>query len=338
MVNSIAVDAMGGDTGPEVTVPATLTALQQLENTEFVLVGDEDKIHRQLNRCNHQESPRLRVHHASEVIEMDEPPAHALRKKKDSSLRVAMDLVKEGRVKACVSAGNTGAMMAIAHFVLRTFPGIHRPAIIGQIPTVQGHVNLLDLGANAECSSEHLFQFGIMGTTFVKYMEGISNPRVALLNIGVEDIKGNHVIKGAAKLFQSSRLNYQGYIEGDAIFTGDTDVIVCDGFAGNIAIKTGAGVSKFIQHAIRAEFERNLLRRIVALIASPTLKSVKTRIDPRVFNGAALIGLRGTVIKSHGAADSLAFSYALRKAMTEITNDVPSKINQEISMAAEATA
>ncbi len=336
MAQSIAVDAMGGDFGPEVTVPGTLSALSDNADTSFVLVGDSELIGEQLRRANHRDSERLRIVHASEVVDMNESPTHAVRRKKDSSMRVAIDLVKNKEVGACVSAGNTGALMAIAHFVLRTFPGIHRPAIIGQIPTVSGHVNLLDLGANAECSSEDLLQFGIMGSTFVKYMEDTPNPRVALLNIGVEDIKGNQVIKGASKLFQASTLNYCGYIEGDAIFTGDVDVIVCDGFAGNIAIKTGAGVSKFIQNALREELQKNIIRKLTAVMVIPALKGVKSRIDPRVFNGAALIGLQGTVIKSHGSADAVAFSYALRQAVIDVKNQIPLKIKQEVSAFAGA--
>lgn len=338
MVDSIAIDAMGGDFGPEVTVPAALSVLESSKQLKFLLIGDQDKIHPHLKRASSGSSSRIEVHHTSEVVEMDEPPVHALRRKKNSSLRVAVNLVKDGTAKACVSAGNTGALMAISHFVLRTFPGIHRPAIISSIPTLSGHVSLLDLGANVDCSSRDLLQFGIMGSTFVKYTEQIENPRVALLNIGVEDIKGNQIIKQAAALFQSSELNYQGFVEGDAIFDGNVDVIVCDGFAGNVALKASEGVSKFIQHALRTEFQKNLMRKISGLIATPVMKGVKSRIDPRVYNGAALIGLQGTVIKSHGGADQLAFSYALRKALIEITNDVPSHINEQISAAAEVTA
>ena len=338
MASSIAVDAMGGDYGPEVTVPGTLSALTANPDTKFILVGDGDLVHEHLQRANQRESQRLRVIHTSEVVGMNESPAHAVRRKKDSSMRVAIDLVKSGEVAACVSAGNTGALMAIAHLMLRTFPGIHRPAIIGQIPTVNGHVNLLDLGANVECSSADLLQFGIMGSTFVKYMEDKPDPKVALLNIGVEDIKGNQTIKDASKLFQASTLNYQGYIEGDAIFSGEADVIVCDGFAGNIVIKTGAGVSKFIQNALRKELQKNFFRRLAALTVMPALKGVKSRIDPRVFNGAAMIGLQGTVIKSHGSADALAFSYALRQAVIDVRNEIPSKINQEVSAVAEAVS
>ena len=338
MVNSIAVDAMGGDFGPSVTVPAVLSVLREVDELKFVLIGDQEQIHDCINQTNSSNTENIKVHHASEVVGMHEPPAQALKRRKDSSMRVAVNLVKDGTVDACVSAGNTGALMAISHVVLRTFPGIRRPAIISQIPTLKGHVNFLDLGANVDCSPEELLQFGIMGSTFVKYMENIENPSVALLNIGVEHNKGTKVIKEAAELFQNSSLNYQGYVEGDSIFDGDLNVIVCDGFTGNIALKASEGASKFIQYAIRTEFERSFLRKLVGLAAKPIMKSVKSRIDPRVYNGAALIGLQGTVIKSHGGADTLAFSYALRKAITEISQDVPSRINQQITAAAGVTA
>ncbi len=338
MTNSIAVDAMGGDYGPSVTVPGTLSALSEARDVEFILIGDKQKISEQLAMDRTGCAAQVEVVHAPEVVEMNESPAHALRRKKQSSMRVALDLLKNGEVKACVSAGNTGALMAIALVVLRPLPGVHRPAIIGQIPTVDGHVHLLDLGANAQCTAEDLFQFGIMGSTYAACMGDKPNPVIRLLNIGVEDIKGNQVIKGAAKLFQESALNYDGYIEGDAIFSSHCDVIVCDGFSGNIAIKTSAGVSKFIQNALAAELQRNLWRKLTAVAIMPALRQVKARIDPRVFNGAGLIGLRGTVIKSHGAADSVAFFYALKQALFEIKHDIPGRINQHITLTAETTA
>ena len=338
MVMAIAVDAMGGDKGPEITVPGTLAVLQETKDLEIVLIGDEDRIKDQLHSITPSISKRLHVQHATQTIEMDDPPAKVLRQKRDSSLHKAITMVNHGDVKACVSAGNTGALMAVSLVFLKTFPGINRPAIISQIPTIRGHVSLLDLGANVGCSAEDLFKFGIMGSTFVQYMEENPNPRVALLNIGIEEIKGDQVIKKAAELFRASDLNFQGYVEGDGIFTEDLDVIVCDGFAGNVAIKTMEGVSKFIQNVLRNEFRQNSFRKLAAILARPTLQGVKTRIDPRVFNGATLIGLRGIVIKSHGGADSVAFSYALRKALSEVANDVPSKIRAEVSLAVGATA
>ena len=280
MVNSIAIDAMGGDFGPQVTIPATLALLSSASDMEFILVGDQDKINPLVNRFDNPAKTRLHIHHASEVVAMDESPTHALRRKPDSSMRVAMNLVKSGSASACVSAGNTGALAAIAHVVLRPLPGIHRPAIISQIPTIKGHVHLLDLGANVESSAQDLYQFGIMGTTFVKYMEGVAHPSVALLNIGVEEIKGNQTIKDAAALFESSELNYQGYIEGDRIFAGDVNVIVCDGFSGNVVIKTGAGVSRFIQNTLREEYERNFMSKLAALLSRPTLQRTKEAHRP----------------------------------------------------------
>ena len=327
---SIAVDAMGGDVGPPVTVPATIAILSETVDLDFILVGDSEQITPLIDKQGSSDQSRLNVHHATEVVGMNESPTQALRRKRDSSMRVAIDLVKSGQASACVSAGNTGALTAIAHVVLRPLSGIHRPAIISQVPTTNGHVNVLDLGANVNCSAQDLFQFGVMGSTFVKYMEGVENPRVCLLNIGVEEIKGNQVIKDAATLLQSSELNFQGYIEGDRIFSGDVDVVVCDGFSGNVLIKTGAGVSRFIQSAIRDSFQHNLVSKLVGIAAMPAFRRVKKRIDPRVYNGAALIGLTGSVIKSHGAADVLAFRYALRKAVAEVENQVPTRINEKI--------
>ncbi len=331
MVKTIAVDAMGGDVGPRVTVPATVAAAADNPDMEFILVGDQKKLQSLLrhDRLNH--SSHIKIHHATETISMDDSPTHALRKKKDSSMRVAMELVKSGAASACVSAGNTGALTAIAHIVLRPLSGIHRPAIITKIPTVKGHIHLLDLGANVECSAQDLFQFGVMGAIFVKHMEGIDDPRVALLNIGVEAIKGNQIIKDAAALLNASELNYDGYIEGDRIFTGDANVVVCDGFSGNIVIKTSAGVSRFIQNVLREEFERSLFSKLMALMARPVFRHTQRRIDPRVYNGAALIGLTRSVIKSHGAADQLAFQHALLKAIHEVRHDVPARINEKIS-------
>ncbi len=338
MTNSIAVDAMGGDYGPSVTVPGTLSAIGEAQDVNFILIGDKPKINEQLAMDRTGRADQVQVVHAPEVVEMNESPAHALRRKRQSSMRIALDLLKNGEAKACVSAGNTGALMAIALIVLRPLPGVHRPAIIGQIPTVDGHVHLLDLGANAECTAEDLFQFGIMGSTYAACMGKQPDPVIRLLNIGVEDIKGNQVIKGAAKLFQGSALNYHGYIEGDAIFSSHCDVIVCDGFSGNIAIKTSAGVSKFIQRALSEELQRNLWRKLTAAAIMPALRQVKARIDPRVFNGAGLIGLQGTVIKSHGSADAVAFFYALKQAELEVKHDIPVRINRHVNLSAEIRA
>ena len=332
-MRSLAVDAMGGDFGIDVTVPASVAVLQELPDVEIVLVGDRDRIENVLRKHSGSASSRLRVQYASEEVEMSDAPVDALKKKQDSSMHVALRLVKSGEVQACVSAGNTGALMATAFVLLRTFEGIKRPAIISKIPTLRERVFLLDLGANFDCSDRELFQFGIMGCTYVKYMEGLSNPKVALLNIGTEQNKGPEVVKAANQLFQDSHLNYLGYVEGDDLLApkSDVDVIVCDGFPGNIALKTSEGVSSFIQHSLKDEFQKNIFRKLSGLFARPALKGVKSRIDPRVFNGAALVGLKGTVIKSHGSADILAYTYAIKKAFIEIKNDVPAKINQEVS-------
>lgn len=335
MVTSISIDAMGGDFGPQVTVPAALSVLDETIDVDFYLVGDQSEIEHQLEKHGPVDRSRLHLVHTTQCVEMDEHPRRAWIKK-DSSMRVAISLVREGKVKACVSAGNTGALVMVSKILLKTFPHVHRPAIISALPTMTGHVNMLDLGGIVDCKAEHLFQFGIMGSTFVKYMEGIPNPRVALLNIGKEKYKGNKATSDAGELFRSSTINYQGYIEGDAIFTSDVEVVVCDGFVGNVAIKTSEGVSKFIQQALRKEFEHSIMSKLVGLVAQPIMERVKSRVDPRVFNGAALIGLRGSVIKSHGGADAVAFSYAIRKTLTEISNDVPSKIEHEISSAVGA--
>ncbi len=335
MVTSIAIDAMGGDYGPQVTVPGTLAVLNETDDVEFILFGDENEIKHKLNQHDNVDRSRIGVVHTTQTVEMDEHPRHAWRKR-DSSMRVAINSVKEGSVKACVSAGNTGALVMVSKLVLRTFPEVSRPAIIAALPTMTkaGHVNMLDLGAMVDCKAEHLFQFGIMGSTFVKNMEGIAKPRVALFNIGKEKYKGNKVTSNAQDLFSSSKINYHGYVEGDALFTSDVEVIVCDGFVGNAAIKTGEGVSHFVQQAIRREFEHNLMSKLVGLMAKSIMKRVKSRIDPRVFNGAALIGLQGSVIKSHGGADEVAFSYAIRKGLKEVENEVPRKIQHDISAVA----
>jgi glycerol-3-phosphate acyltransferase PlsX len=258
---------------------------------------------------------------------MHELPSKALRGKKDSSLRVAIDLVKEGRAQACVSAGNTGALMATARFVLKTLPGIDRPAIISALPSLNGHTHVLDLGANAECSPEHLYQFAVMGSVLVSAIYGIEKPKVGLLNIGEEEIKGNDQIQGAAKLLSASSLNYVGFVEGDDIFLGDYDVVVCDGFVGNIALKAGEGLAKWIAQVMREEFSKNLLTKLSALAAMSVLRSFKDRVDPRHYNGASLLGLNGIVIKSHGSADDISFASAIRVALIEVEKGVPTRIS-----------
>ncbi len=329
---TIAVDAMGGDHGPPVTVAASLRFLEATPDARVILVGSKDAIQRVLDTARSRSVERTSIHATSEVVEMHEPPADALRRKKDSSMRVAVNLVKDGVAQACVSAGNTGALMAISRFVLKTLPGIDRPAIASQLPTRRGVTMALDLGANVDCTPDQLLQFAIMGSALVSAVEGIERPTVGLLNIGEEEIKGNDVVKEAAELLKASGLNFYGNIEGTDIYKGTTDVIVCDGFVGNVALKTSEGLALMLADYLREEFTRNTLRRSLALVALPAINAFKRRVDPRRYNGATLIGLKGVVIKSHGSADPLAFRHALRKAYTEVTHGVLERIAQRLAV------
>jgi phosphate acyltransferase len=330
-MRTIALDAMGGDFGPDVVVPAALRVLRKRSNgVRLILVGDEDRLHECLAAHKATAGDRLAVHHCSQVVAMDELPSSALRNKKDSSMRVAIDLVKDGQAGACVSAGNTGALMATARFVLKTLTGIDRPAICTSLPSVEGHTHVLDLGANIDCTSEHLFQFAVMGSVLATAVDNIERPRVGLLNIGEEEIKGNERVKMAAQLLGASNLNYIGFVEGDAIYTGGADVVVCDGFVGNVALKTSEGVAKMISHYMKREFRRNVLTRLVGLAALPVLYAFRRKIDPRRYNGASLLGLRGIVVKSHGAADQLAFANAIEIAALEVDKAVPDRIHSQL--------
>ena len=328
---TLAVDAMGGDHGPSVTVPASAGFLDATPDARVILVGTRDVLEASVAKIKSGARDRLSVQAASEVVDMDEPPADALRKKKDSSMRVAVNLVKEGRADGCVSAGNTGALMAIARFVLKTLPGIDRPAIASQLPTKKGETTALDLGANVNCTPEQLVQFAVMGSALVSAVDGIERPTIGLLNIGEEEIKGNDVVKQAAELLKSSGLNFYGNVEGDDIYKGTTDVVVCDGFVGNVALKTSEGLATMLYQFLRAEFMRNPATRLSALIAYPVLMAFKRRIDPRRYNGATLVGLKGVVVKSHGGADALAFRYAIAKAHTEVAHGVLDRIAQRIA-------
>ncbi|HEY0915753.1 MAG TPA: phosphate acyltransferase PlsX [Solimonas sp.] len=323
----LAIDAMSGDHGYPVAVDAALSSLQEHPQLQLILVGDEARLRAALAERKQGNDPRLMLQHASEVVEMDESPSKALRNKKDSSMRVAINLVKEGRARAAVSAGNTGALMATAKFVLKTLPGIDRPAIISAIPSVNGHVHMLDLGANAECSADQLVQFAVMGSALVTAAYGIPRPKVALLNIGEEEIKGNDTIKLAASLLQQSSLNYIGFVEGDGIFLRDVDVVVCDGFVGNVALKTGEGVAKLVHQFMKEEFTRNVFTKAAAVAAMPALKALGRRMDPRNYNGASFAGLTGIVIKSHGSADALAFAHAIGVAIKAVEQDIPGCIS-----------
>jgi glycerol-3-phosphate acyltransferase PlsX len=324
---TLAVDAMSGDHGYKVAIEGAILALAECPDLRLILVGEEMLLHRALAAHKHIDHSRVEVQHASEVVTMDELPSRALRNKKDSSIRVAINLVKEGRAQAAVSAGNTGALMATARFVLKMLPGIDRPAMISPLPSLGGVTHVLDLGANADCSAEQLYQFALMGSTLVQELHGVERPRVALLNIGAEEIKGNDTIKRAAAMLASSSMNYVGFIEGDGIFLRPVDVVVCDGFVGNVALKAGEGVAKLMSHFMREEFMRNSRTKLVGLVARSVLHALAKRMDPRRYNGASFLGLQGTVVKSHGSADALAFAYAIKVAQKEAEHKVPERIS-----------
>ena len=327
---TIALDAMGGDFGPVVTVGAAKLALERISNIGLVLVGDRAQLEAELIRLGLAGEDRIRIQHASEVVSMDDLPAVALKKKKDSSMRVAINLVKTGEVQACVSAGNTGALMATGKFVLKTIRGISRPAICTCLPGIQGHTHMLDLGANPDCTPEILAEFALMGSVLVQSVEGIRNPRIGLLNIGSEEIKGNETVRRAGQLIAESNLNYHGFVEGNDIYKGIVDVVVSDGFVGNVSLKTGEGVAALVSHVLQTEFRRNWLTRLAALCAMPVLKSVRRQLDPRSYNGASLLGLSGIVIKSHGSADTSSFFNAIKIASIEIEKKVPERISREM--------
>jgi len=326
----IAIDAMGGDHGLPVTVPASLDALKKFSDIHIVLVGKEDLINAELAKYSY-DTARLSIQHAEQIVEMDDLPSDALRKKKKSSMRIALNLVKDDQAHACVSAGNTGALMATAKFVLKMLPDIERPAICTTMPTMKGHVHVLDLGANVGCTGEQLAQFAMMGSVLAKAVDDNASPKVGLLNIGEEEIKGHQRIKDAHLLLQIPGINYIGYVEGNDIFKGDVDVVACDGFDGNIALKASEGVAKMISFYLKAAFRKNLLTKLVAVIAYPVLKSFKDKVDPGRYNGASLLGLRKIVIKSHGGADQVAYFYAIAEARLEVNKNVPELISSEVS-------
>jgi glycerol-3-phosphate acyltransferase PlsX len=325
---------MGGDHGPHVTVPAAIDFRRANADVECVLVGPRDAIEAELAKLGTGPGPGLRVHHAAQVVAMDEPPAQALRYKKDSSMRVAINLVKSGGADACVSAGNTGALMAISRFVLKTLPAIDRPAIATGVPNTKGgYTYILDLGANVDCTPEQLMQFGVMGAMLVSALEHRERPSVGLLNIGIEDIKGNETVKQAGELLRASGLNFHGNVEADDIYKGTVDVVVCDGFVGNSVLKASEGVAKMIVGFLRQEFSRSPLRKLSALLAMPVLKALRARMDPGNYNGASLLGLKGIVVKSHGSANRYAFGQALRRAAEEVRNDVVRRIGDSMAKA-----
>jgi len=335
---TVAVDAMSGDHGAEVAVPAALDVLASTPDLRLIIVGRGEAVLPLLGTA--LDDDRCRFVAATEVVAMDERPQDALRRKKNSSMRVAINLVENGEASACVSAGNTGALLATARFVLGMVPGIDRPAIVSALPATGGYTVMLDLGANPDCNDDHLVQFAVMGSVIASDLHGIERPRVGLLNVGEEDIKGTEEIKAAHKRLTGSVLNYCGFVEGDKIFSGDIDVVVTDGFTGNVALKAMEGLAKFIGGAMKEEFTRNAVRKIGALAAAPTLKALKARLDPRAYNGASMVGLKGVVIKSHGGADRVSFANAVRVAVTEARNGVPEQIGELLArvLATSATA
>jgi len=327
---TIALDAMGGDLGPAVVIPAAMAVLEKDDTVSLVLVGLPDVLERAGEDAGDRYGKRLQFHAASEVVAMDESPTEALRRKKDSSMRRCIELVKEAEASACVSAGNTGALMATAKYVLKTLPGIDRPAIISSVPSMTGRTFMLDMGANVGCTAEQLLQFGLMGSVIAEDMLEKERPSIGLLNIGQEDIKGNEIVREAGQLLAASPLNYIGFVEGDRIFRGDVDVVVSDGFVGNVAIKTMEGLASLVGTFLKEEFNRNTLRRLQGLGAQSALQSLRRRLDSRRYNGASLVGLNGVVIKSHGGADQVAFENAVQTAIVEARKGVPVQIGRLI--------
>ncbi len=332
---TIAVDCMGGDVGPAVTMPACTAFLAAHPQAQLLLVGKPEVFRAWPQLLN---NVRCKVVPASEVVTMEDPVEVALRRKKDSSMRVAINQVKDGAAQAAVSAGNTGALMAIARYVLKTMDGIDRPAIATQMPNSRGGATtVLDLGANVDCSAEHLLQFAVMGSALVAAVTGRQEPTVGLLNVGEEVIKGSEVIKQAGVLLRNASntgdLNFFGNIEGDDVFKGTTDIVVCDGFVGNVALKASEGLASMISGFIREEFSKNIFRKMAAIVAYPVLKSFKNRVDHRRYNGAALLGLKGLVFKSHGSADAFAFEHALSRAYDAAHNKLLDNVRERIAHA-----
>lgn len=335
---TIAIDAMSGDSGLKATIPGALRALKTHSDLKLILVGQEELVARVLKRFKADGESRIEIQHASEIVKMDESPSQALRSKKDSSMRVAINLVKEGRAQACVSSGNTGALMATARFVLKMIPGVDRPAIIYGVPGVnlktgeRTLTHVLDLGANIDCSARNLFEFAVMGSVLVNVVEQVESPRVALLNIGEEEIKGLESIKEAAKLMQDCpAINYVGFVEGNDLFWDKADLIVCDGFIGNIALKTMEGTAKFIGYMVKEAFGSDMFSKLQSVLALPVLYKLKQKLDPRKYNGATFLGLKGIVVKSHGSSDGISFASAINAAVDEVRADVPSKIEAQIA-------
>ncbi len=323
----IAIDAMGGDFGPHLIVPACIASLVEFPSLHLVLVGQAPVLEELIALHPGVDRARLRVEHASEVIGMDERPTHALRGKPDASMRLMLELVRSGRAKACVSAGNTGALMALSLYVLKPLPGIERPAMVTAVPTARGVCHLLDLGANVDCSAEQLYQFAVMGSVAAE-AQGVVRPRVALLNVGTENIKGNQQVKLAASLLQQAQgLNYIGFVEGDGLYRGEADVVVCDGFVGNILLKSSEGLVSMISERIEALFNEGFVSRLAGAVALPLLKRLRGELAPARHNGASFLGLQGIVVKSHGAASSEGFQSAIRRAVIEVRENLPQRLH-----------
>jgi glycerol-3-phosphate acyltransferase PlsX len=327
---------MGGDHGPAVTIPAAISFVEREPDAELILVGLEGVLLAELKKHKAADHPRLSVVNATEVVTMDDPLEVALRRKKDSSMRVAIDLVKQGRAAACVSAGNTGALMAISRYLLKTIPGVDRPAICSLLPNQKDHPTyMLDLGANVDCEPQHLHQFALMGSALVSAMEGKSKPTVGLLNVGEEDIKGNEIVKQTAELLRADHekgvLNFYGNVEGNDIFKGTTDIVVCDGFVGNVTLKASEGLGRFFKSVLTTEFKSSPLNMLGALIARGALKSISQRLNPSRYNGGSLLGLRGLVFKSHGGADVYGYQWAIKRAFDAAKYDVLSRISTKIA-------
>jgi glycerol-3-phosphate acyltransferase PlsX len=327
---AIALDCMGGDHGVHVTVPAAASFLSNNPDAGVILVGEEKVLRAEMKRAGLSSDPRARLEHASEVVAMDEAVSVALRGKRDSSMRRAVDLVKSGVADACVSAGNTGALMAISRFVLKMLPGVERPAIASMMPTRRGRTCILDLGANVDCTPVDLLQFAVMGAVLFGVVAQVERPSVGLLNIGEEEIKGNDVVKQAAELLKTSGLNFFGNVEGDDIYKGTTDVIVCDGFVGNVFLKSSEELARMLRDYLREEFTRNWFTKFCGLIALPVINHFRRRVDPRQYNGASLLGLRGIVVKSHGSADSFAFEVAVKRAWDEARSGIIQRISERM--------
>ncbi len=325
---------MGGDHGLTVVIPASIRAVKNNANLHLILVGDQRRISSSLQKAGYSltSSPQISIENAPEVVAMDELPSHALRNKKLSSMRIAINLVRDGRAQACVSGGNTGALMATARFVLKTLPGIDRPAIIAELPTAQGRTRVIDLGANVDSCAEHLFQFAVMGSALIQALDQKSRPKIALLNIGVEEIKGNDQVKRTAHMLAECQLlNYVGYVEGNHFYTGDVDLVVCDGFVGNVALKASEGLATLMATVLKEGFQRYWWSRLIGLLAKPALSHFKKRMDPARYNGASLLGLNGIVVKSHGGANAYAFQFAIEGAMLQVKSNVVNLVRDQIT-------